>query len=57
MSFALKNEGWRQGYRLVFYIQITITAIAFLSLIIWKKVSKENAEEENFTPKNLSLIK
>lgn len=46
MSNALKNSTWRDGYRWVFFIQLTISIIAFLSLPLWKKVSSAPLEED-----------
>ena len=58
MSLALENSGWRQGYRIIFGVQIFITVVAFLSLIVWKKVDKtKELKKENFTPVSLSLLK
>lgn len=43
-SFALaKNNDWRLGYRLIFYIQIVLAAISIATLPLWRKV--KNAEE------------
>ncbi len=36
MSFALTNSGWNDGYRLVGYIQLGITALLFFTLPVWK---------------------
>lgn len=54
MSFALKNGDWRQGYRLIFYVQIAIATLAFSTLPLWKKVKEQSGEEEAFTPVTLS---
>lgn len=38
MSFALtKGLGWNNGFRIVFYIQIALTAILVFALPLWKK--------------------
>lgn len=42
MSLAISGAGgWRGGYRLVFYVQIAISALMFLSLSLWNKVGKQ----------------
>lgn len=57
MSFALKNGDWRQGYRLIFFVQIGLAALAFSTLPLWKKVKEQLSEEESFTPVTLSYVK
>lgn len=57
MSFALKNNDWRAGYRLIFYVQIAIACLAFLSLPLWKKIKENNTSTENYTPVTLSYVK
>lgn len=57
MSFALKNGDWRQGYRLIFFVQIGLAALAFSTLPLWKKVKEQSSEEESFTPVTLSYVK
>lgn len=51
-SFALKNDDWRLGYRLVFYVQAAITLLSFISLLVWKRIKKEGAEN-SFSPQTL----
>lgn len=47
LSMTLKNAGWRQGYHVLFGIQLAIAAIILLSFPIWKKIEeKEPVEEE-----------
>lgn len=47
MSLALSdNMNWRGGYRTVFFIQLTITALSVISLPIWKKVKQALPQEE-----------
>ncbi len=47
MSLALSESlNWRGGYRTVFYIQLVIAALSFLSLPLWKKVKSVQQEEE-----------
>lgn len=57
MSFALKNNDWRAGYRMIFYIQIGLAALAFISLPLWKKVKQQGGEKENYSPVVLSYVK
>ena len=40
MAWFLQNGDWRGGYSVVSYIQFGITALVFLSLILWKKYDK-----------------
>lgn len=57
MSLALGvDNDWRLGYRIIFYLQIAITAISFLSFPLWKKAGnlKEQKEKE-VTPVTLSF--
>lgn len=47
MSYALTGGyGWNHGYRIVGVIQITLTAILFMSLPLWKRMKMENVTEE-----------
>lgn len=56
MSLALGSEGnWRRGYLIVAIIQFSIAAIGFLSLPLWKKVQKKDAEETDITVRTLSI--
>lgn len=48
MSFALTGGlGWGGGFRIVFYIQISLSAILFFTLPVWKKCVKKSAIFEN----------
>lgn len=48
MSLALGSDGnWRKGYLIIAAVQLAITAIAFISLPLWKKA--ERNENENGT--------
>lgn len=48
MSFALTGGlGWGSGFRIVFYIQISLSAILFFTLPVWKKCAKNSANFEN----------
>lgn len=46
MSLALsENMKWRNGYRTIFYIQVIIAMLSFLSLPLWKKIKSPQQEE------------
>lgn len=46
MSLALSNSNnWRNGYRLVFYVQLAIAIIMVTSLPLWKKVSEKKSDD------------
>ena len=57
MSFALSGDnGWRGGYRLVSYFQLSIALITIVSLPLWKKCSKiHTIMEAGEPPKTLSI--
>ena len=47
MSLALKNSNnWQGGYRIMFFFQLALTGMCFLSIPIWKKVKEQKAEED-----------
>ena len=47
MSLALSDSmNWRGGYRTVFYIQLVITLLSFISIPLWKKIKAAQQEEE-----------
>ncbi len=47
MSLALKSSNnWQGGYRVMFFFQLALTVICFLSLPVWKKVKEQKADEE-----------
>lgn len=47
MSMALsENMNWRSGYRTVFFIQLAIAVLAFVTLPLWKKLKSAQTEEE-----------
>lgn len=58
MSFALAiDNNWRQGYRMVFFIMLAISIIAFASLPLWKKAQQKDIESKKEQKNNsLSLI-
>jgi fucose permease len=46
ISYALvSDKGWNMGYRYVFYIQVALTIILFLSLPLWAKVPKQEDKD------------
>ena len=54
MSLALSNGNWRAGYRMSFAAQMTIAAVAILSLPLWRKVSRsQSVEIESEAPMQL----
>lgn len=57
MALALSdNNDWRGGYRIAFFIQIGITAVTLLSLPLWGRIRRINAnEEEEVTPRTLKM--
>ncbi len=59
MSLALTNGGaWQGGYRYVFYIQIVLTIILFMSLPLWKRAPIENVDKiGDITSKRVLSIK
>ncbi|HOO22222.1 MAG TPA: MFS transporter [Clostridia bacterium] len=55
MSYALTNGmGWNNGYRIVFYIQIALSAVLFISLPMWKRKGG-NKEEDPVKAKPLKI--
>ncbi|MBE7083397.1 MAG: MFS transporter [Clostridiales bacterium] len=58
MSFALAiDNNWRQGYRMVFFIMLAISIIAFASLPLWEKAQQKDIESKKEQKNNsLSLI-
>lgn len=56
MSAALRvDNNWRKGYILVAVIQSVISVVAILSLPLWKKAEKKDAENNSGESKLLSL--
>lgn len=55
MGYCLtKGLGWDAGYRTVFFVQIALSAVLFISLPLWKKRKKEPDGGQN-TVKPLKL--
>lgn len=47
MSIALGNSNnWQGGYKTMFFFQLVLTIICFLSLPVWKKVKEQKSDEE-----------
>ncbi len=45
-----RNLPWNNGYRVIFYIQIILTALLVLSLPLWKSSNGNTEEEEEALP-------
>lgn len=47
MSIALSNSNnWQGGYRIMFFFQLVLTIVCFISLPVWKKVKEQKSDEE-----------
>ncbi len=56
MGYGLTGGlGWNNGYRIVFYVQIALTAILFVSLPLWKKKAGNDSLEKQPQTKGLGL--
>ena len=56
LSLVISGEnGWRNGYRIAFLIQIAISILLFASLPVWKKVSKAKGSVDVGETKNLTV--
>ena len=56
LSLVISGEnGWRNGYRLAFLIQIVISALMFVSLPLWKKVNDVKNSAEVKEPRPLTI--
>jgi len=56
MSLALKYTGWRQGYHVLFAIQMAIALMLLLSLPLWKKMEEKDPVEEEMEILSLKQI-
>ena len=55
LSLVIAGEnGWRNGYRITFIIQMCIAALLFVTLPLWKKVSHTSCDESDTPSKALS---
>lgn len=50
--FLLKSSGWRSGYLVISLIQMTIVALLFLSLPLWKRFNREEASSTKEVTQN-----
>jgi len=48
-------NGWRNGYRIAFFIQIAISILLFVSLPVWKKVSKTEGTTDVEESKSITI--
>lgn len=56
LSLVISGEnGWRNGYRIAFIIQIAISILMFVSLPVWKKLNKAESENETDKKKTLTI--
>lgn len=57
MSLALKNSNnWQGGYRTMFFFQLALTIMCFLSIPIWKKVKEQKPEQEETRVVSISRL-
>lgn len=56
MSMAIGDGNWRDGYRTMFLIQISIALLVLVTLPVWKKVKDQKAESE-VVQKTISIPK
>ena len=56
MSLAIGDGNWRDGYRTMFLIQISIALLVLITLPVWKKVKDQKAEPE-VVQKTISIPK
>ncbi len=56
MSLAIGDGNWRDGYRTMFIIQISIALLVLVTLPVWKKVKEQKAEPE-VVQKTISIPK
>ena len=54
MSLAIGDGNWRNGYRMMFFIQFSIAMLVLLTLPVWKKV-KEKKTAPEVSQKSLSI--
>ena len=56
LSLVIAGEdGWRNGYRIAFFIQTAISALLFLTLPLWQKVTGSGEEAGETVPQPLSV--
>lgn len=54
LTLNLEN-GWRLGYQNLFYIQLALAILAFVTIPLWKKADKQTPDEEKFKPVTLTF--
>jgi len=56
LSLVIGGEnGWRNGYRIAFFVQLAISVLMFVALPAWKKVSKEESSDGKVEIRSLSI--
>ena len=56
LTLTLADGQWRLGYRVVFFVQLAISVLLFVSLPLWKKGSEKSENSEAFTPRNMPFL-
>lgn len=56
MSLAIGDGNWRGGFRTMFFIQLSIALLVFVTLPVWKKVKEKKVEPE-IVQKTVSIKK
>ena len=58
MSLALSDStNWRTGYRLAFWLQLSIALVMFAALPLWRRVHQQNlTASEDEAPRTLSIL-
>lgn len=58
MAYALTSGlTWHGGYRYIFFVQIVLSSILFVSLPLWQKKSSQNNAEQNVAVQNANVQK
>ena len=57
MSLALSSGSWREGYRTVFWIQLTIAALTVVTLPLWKKAGHTTQNEAHSSSRSVGLFR
>lgn len=55
MSIALGKTTWRGGYRIIFFVQLSIALLTIIALPLWKRVGHDNSSEAQEEPRTLSI--
>ena len=57
MSLALKNSNnWQGGYRTMFFFQLALTIMCFVSIPVWKKVKEQKTLDEETKVVSISQL-